>query len=60
MKILLTNVKSRDHCHITGKYKSSTHRDCNINVELNQKFLFYNLKNYGSHLIMKEPGKLKN
>ena len=24
-------VKLRDHCHITGKYRSSTHRDCNIN-----------------------------
>ena len=24
-------VKLRDHCHITGKYRGSTHRDCNIN-----------------------------
>ena len=24
------NVKVRDHCHITGKYRGSVHRDCNI------------------------------
>ena len=28
------DVKVRDHCHITGKYRGSGHRDCNINVEL--------------------------
>ena len=26
------DVKVRDHCHITGKYRVSTHGDCNINV----------------------------
>ena len=25
-------VKVEDHCHITGKYRHSAHRDCNINV----------------------------
>ena len=23
------DVKVRDHCHITGKYRDSAHRDCN-------------------------------
>ena len=48
------DVKVRDYCHITGKYKGSAHRDCNINVKLNHKIsvVFHNLKNYGSHLIM--------
>ena len=38
------NVKVRDHCHITGKYRSSAHRNCNINLKLNQKVpvVFYN------------------
>ena len=27
-----TDVKVRDHCHITGKYRGSAHRDCNTNI----------------------------
>ena len=51
--------KVRDCCQITGKYRGSAHRDCNINVKLNHKFpvVFYNLKTYDSYLIMQELGK---
>ena len=35
------DVQDRDDCYITGKYKSSAHRNCNINVQLNHKFLPY-------------------
>ena len=53
------NVKVRDHCHITGKYRDSAHRDCNFNLKLNQKVsvVFHNIKNYDSHLIVQELGK---
>ena len=53
------DVKVRDHCHITGKYRGSSHRYCNINPKLNHKIhvVFHNLKNYDSHLIMQELGK---
>ena len=53
------NVKVKDHCHITGKYRGSAHRDYNINAKLNHKIpvFFHNLKNYDSHLIMQEIGK---
>ena len=53
------NVKVRDHCHITGKYRGSVHVDCNINVKVNHKILIvlHNLKHYDSHLIMQELGK---
>ena len=53
------DVKVRDYCHITGNYKGSAHRDCNINVKLNHEILavFQNLKNYDSHLIMQDLGK---
>ena len=34
-------VKVRDHCHITGKYRGSAHKDCNIKVNLNHKGLSY-------------------
>ena len=55
-----TDVKVRDHCHITGKYRCSAHRHCNINVKLNHKIpvVFHNLQNYDSHLIMQELGKI--
>ena len=36
------DVKLRSHCHIIGKYRSSAHRDCNVNFKLNQRnFLSY-------------------
>ena len=52
-------VKIKHHCHITGKYRSFAHRDCNINLKLNHKIsvIFRTLKNYDSHLIMQELGK---
>ena len=28
--ILKKDVRVRDHCHITGKYRGSAHQDCNI------------------------------
>ena len=54
-----TDVKVRDHCHITGNYRGFPHEDCNINVKLNHKItaIFHNLNNYDSHLIMQELGK---
>ena len=27
------DLKVRDYCHITGKYRGSAHRDCNINLK---------------------------
>ena len=46
------DVKVRVHCHITGKYKGSLHRDCNINLKLNHRIplVFHNLKIFDSHL----------
>ena len=40
------DVKVRDFCHITGKYRGSAYRDCNINVKFNHKIhvIFHNLK----------------
>ena len=45
--------KVRDHCHITSKFRGAAHWDFNINFQLTKKVpvIFYNLKNYGSHLI---------
>ena len=53
------DVKVRDSCRITRKYRGTAHRDCNINLKLNQKIpaVFHNLKNYDSHPIMQKLGK---
>ena len=55
------DIKVRDYCHITGKYRVRAYRDCIINAKLNLKIhvVFRNLKNYDSHLIMQELGKFK-
>ena len=52
--------KVLDHDPITEKYRGSTHWSCNINLKLtkNVPVIFYNLKVYGSHLIMQEVCKL--
>ena len=41
------DVRVRDHCHITGKYRGSAHQKCNINYKLT------------FHFIMEEIGKFK-
>ena len=53
------DIKVIDHCHITGKYRGSAHRGCNVTVKLNHKssIVFKKLKNYDSHLIMQELGE---
>ena len=55
-----SDVKVKDRCYITGKYRCCPHRDCN--VKLNQKILvvFYNLKNYVSHLIIARTGQIQS
>ena len=53
------DVKVKDHCRITGKYRGSAHRDWNTNRRINQKIpvVFHYLKNHDSHLIMQELRK---
>ena len=48
------DVKVRDHCHITSKYRGIAHREYNTNVKVKHKvpIVFHNLKKYKSHLIM--------
>ena len=54
-----SDVKVRDHFHVTGKYRGSAHRDCSINVKWNHKIpiVFHKIKNYDTHLNMQELGK---
>ena len=59
MKILRNLLNVRSVIMITGKYRGSAERDCNINLKLNYKIpiVFHNLKKYDSHLIIQELGK---
>ena len=45
--------------YITGKYRGSAHRYCNINLKWNHIFpvILHNLQNYDSHLNVQELGK---
>ena len=55
-----TDIRVRDHCHITGKYRGSAHQDCNLNFRLTDKIqvIFHNLRSYDSHFIMQNIGKI--
>ena len=52
------DIKVRDHCNITGKYRGAAHWSY-INLRLTKKIrlIFYNLRGYDSHLIIKEISK---
>ena len=55
-----SDVRVRDHCHVTGKYRGSAHEKCNLNFQLTDKIpvVFHNLKGYDSHFIMQEIGNI--
>ena len=62
-KYLDTEVRVRDHCHITGQYRGSAHQDCNLKLRIvADKFkvpvIFHNLCGYDSHFIMQEIGSI--
>ena len=48
--------KVRDHCHVTDKFRGTSHNKCNINVRLAKKLpiIFHNLQGYDGHIIFKE------
>ena len=55
----LEDNKVKDHCHIIGKYRRSTHWGCNISFRLTKKFsvIFNNLWRFESHLMISKKGK---
>ena len=53
----LNNVIVRDHCHLTGKYRSPAHNKCNLNLKDKVNFIpifFHNLSGFDSHLFIRE------
>ena len=57
------DIRVRDHCHITGIYRGSSHQDCNLKLRVNPEeikipVIFHNLRGYDSHFIMQEIGAI--
>ena len=57
------DIRVRDHCHITGKYRGSAHQECNLKLRVNPEeikipVIFHNLRGYDSHFIMQEIGAI--
>ena len=57
------DVRVRDHCHITGKFRGSAHQECNLKLRIKPEdikvlVIFYNLRGYGSHFIMQQIGEI--
>ena len=57
------DIRVRDHCLITGKFRGSAHQDCNLKLRIkpdNIKIpvIFHNLRGYDSHFIMQQIGEI--
>ena len=49
------NVKVRDHCHFTGKFRGIAHRKCNLEFQVTRMtpVFFHNLK-YDTRMFIRE------
>ena len=59
------DVRVRDHCHITGKFRGSAHQECNLKLRIKPEdikipVIFHNLRRYDSHFIMQQIGEIAN
>ena len=57
------DVRIRDHCHITGKFRGSAHQECNPKPRVKPDdvkipITFHNLHGYDSHFIMQQIGEI--
>ena len=56
------NIKVRDHCHLTGKFRGAAHKKCNLKYKI-PKFIpviFHNLSGYDCYLFIKQLAAAKN
>ena len=57
------DVRVRDYCHITGKFRGSAHQECNLKLRIQPEdikvpVIFHNLRGYDSHFIMQQIGEI--
>ena len=57
------DIRVRDHCHITGKYRGYAHQDRNLKLKIKPEeieipVIFHNLEGYDSHFIMQEISQI--
>ena len=62
-KYTADDIRVRDHCHITGKFRGSAHQECNLQLRVDVEkikipVIFHNLRGYDSHFIMQEIGQI--
>ena len=53
------DVRVRDRCHITGKFRGSAYQECNLKLRIKPEnikipVIFHNLRGYDSHFIMQQ------
>ena len=53
------DVRVRDHCHVTGKFRGSAHQECDLKLRIKPEdikisVIFHNLRGYDSHFIMQQ------
>ena len=59
------DVRVRDYCHITGKFRGSAHQECNLKLRIKPEdikipVIFHNLRGYDSHFMMEQIGEIAN
>ena len=57
------DVRVRDHCHITGKFRGSAQQECNLKLRIKPEdikipVIFHNLRGYDNHFIMQQIGEI--
>ena len=61
-KIINDKDKVRDHCHMAGKYRGPTHKECHSKLRIPKKLpiIFHNSEEYDEHIICRELNNFKD
>ena len=57
------DMRVRDHCHVTEKFRGSAHQECYLKLRIKPEdikipVIFNNLRGYDSHFIMQQIGQI--